>query len=67
MNGVEAARVIRAGSLNKATPIIAITANAFAEDQQVCLEAGMNDHLGKPVTPDVLFETVAKWLGKSQQ
>jgi CheY-like chemotaxis protein len=39
-------------------------ANAFDEDRQVCLEAGMNDHIGKPVDPDNLFETLLMWLAR---
>jgi CheY-like chemotaxis protein len=68
MNGVDATRAIRnmgADSLNRDTPILAMTANAFDEDRQVCLAAGMNDHLPKPVDPLVLFETLLKWLEKS--
>jgi CheY-like chemotaxis protein len=49
MNGVEATRAIRSDSLNRDAPILAMTANAFDEDRQVCLTAGMNDHIGKPV------------------
>lgn len=64
-NGIDATRAIRADSLNRATPILAMTANAFAEDRQVCLVAGMNDHLPKPVEPEVLYETLYKWLSKS--
>jgi CheY-like chemotaxis protein len=65
MNGVDATRAIRglgAGALNQATPILAMTANAFDEDRQVCFNAGMNDHIGKPVAPGVLYETLLKWL-----
>ncbi len=62
MNGVEATAAIRAASLNMDTPIIAMTANAFAEDRLRCMAAGMNDHLGKPVSPERLFETLLKWL-----
>ena len=62
LNGVDAARAIRAGSRNTATPIVAMTANAFDTDRQLCLDAGMNDHIGKPVEPALLFETVLKWL-----
>jgi hypothetical protein len=62
LNGVEATRTIRADSLNTTTPILAITANAFDEDRQVCLNAGMNDPIGKPVDPDKLFEILLKWL-----
>jgi signal transduction histidine kinase/ActR/RegA family two-component response regulator len=64
LNGVDATKAIRAASLNQTTPIVAMTANAFEEDRKVCLDAGMNDHLGKPVDPDVLFETLLAWLRK---
>ena len=39
-----------------------MTANAFDEDRQVCIEAGMNDPIGKSVDPERLFETLLKWL-----
>jgi CheY-like chemotaxis protein len=65
MNGLEATRRIRADSANTGTPILAMTANAFVEDRQACLEAGMNDHITKPVDSDLLFETVLKWLSRS--
>ncbi len=67
LNGVDATRAIRnmgADSLNRDTPILAMTANAFDEDRQVCLAAGMNDHLPKPIDPLVLFETLLTWLEK---
>jgi signal transduction histidine kinase/CheY-like chemotaxis protein len=66
LNGVDATRAIRALALNARTPILAMTANAFDEDRQVCIEAGMNDHIGKPVDPDLLFETLLKWLDQSR-
>ncbi len=62
MNGIEASRAIRADSLNRDTPILAMTANAFAEDRQRCLDAGMNDHIGKPVIPEQLFASLLHWL-----
>ena len=62
MNGVDATRAIRAGSMNHETPIIAMTANAFEEDRRVCLAAGMNDHIGKPVAAELLFLTLLRWL-----
>ncbi|GEM_PF-3656266 len=65
MDGVEAARAIRRLPGRELTPIIAMTANAFAEDRQRCLEAGMNDHVAKPFTPDRLFETILRWLARS--
>ena len=62
LNGVDATRAIRLDSLNTDTPILAMTANAFDEDRQRCVDAGMNDHIAKPVDPPVLFETLLKWL-----
>ena len=65
LNGVGATQSIRAASLNRETPILAMTANAFDEDRQTCLAAGMNDHIAKPVDPDRLYETLLKWLQKT--
>ncbi|HEX8986735.1 MAG TPA: PAS domain S-box protein [Rhodocyclaceae bacterium] len=62
MDGLEAARAIRALPGHGGVPIIALTASAFNEDRQRCLDAGMNDYLAKPVDPDTLFATLLKWL-----
>jgi len=62
MNGVDATRLIRRLPGHAGTPILAMTANAFDEDRQVCLAAGMNDHIGKPVDPEKLYETLLHWL-----
>ena len=62
LNGVDATRQIRKDSLNSATPILAMTANAFDEDRRACLDAGMNDHIPKPIEPEQIFETLVKWL-----
>ena len=62
LNGVDATRAIRQTLLNARTPILALTANAFAQDRQVCLEAGMNDHIAKPIQADPLFSSLLKWL-----
>jgi len=67
MNGIEATREIRAIPGCEQVPILAMTANAFSEDRQRCLDAGMNDHIGKPVDPERLFETLVKWLVKTNQ
>jgi PAS domain S-box-containing protein len=64
LNGVEATIAIRALPAYAQTPILAMTANAFDEDRQVCLDAGMNDHISKPVDPDILYETLLAWLEK---
>ena len=60
MDGLEATRVIRANDRedSKTIPIIALTANAFDEDVQRSLQAGLNAHLNKPIQPEVLFETL---------
>ena len=62
LDGMEATRAIRADSLNQNTPILAMTANAFDEDREVCLEAGMNEHISKPVDPEKLYATLLDYL-----
>jgi signal transduction histidine kinase/CheY-like chemotaxis protein len=62
LNGIEATRAIRALPGYAHTPILAITANAFDEDARACIEAGMNDHISKPVAAEVLYGTILKWL-----
>ena len=62
LNGVGATKAIRALPTHAQTPIIAMTANAFDEDRQACLAAGMNDHIPKPVNPVKLYETLLAWL-----
>jgi CheY-like chemotaxis protein len=61
MDGLTATRAIRT-MLAIATPIVALTANAFVEDRERCLDAGMNGFLPKPVDPRLLRETLARWL-----
>ncbi|MBB5202853.1 PAS domain S-box-containing protein [Inhella inkyongensis] len=65
MDGFEATRAIRALPTHRQTPIVAMTANAFDEDRAAALAAGMNDHIGKPVLPEVLYGTLLKWLGSA--
>ena len=69
MDGLEATRAIR--SMDRADaktiPIIALTANAFYADVQKCLEAGMDDHLSKPVDPELLKKTLARVMGGEEK
>ena len=62
MDGLEATRCMRALPQHVNTPILAMTANAFAEDRAACTAAGMNDHIAKPVSPKVLFAKLVQWL-----
>jgi two-component system CheB/CheR fusion protein len=62
MDGLEATRALRREGLNLHTPVIAMTANAFEEDRQACLDAGMNDFLAKPLLPEELERKAFEWL-----
>jgi two-component system sensor histidine kinase/response regulator len=62
MDGLAATREIRRLPGTEATPIIAITANAFVEDRKSCLDAGMNDFLTKPFDPQRLYAISLKWM-----
>ncbi|MBI5109568.1 MAG: response regulator [Rhodocyclales bacterium] len=66
LNGLDAAREIRRQPRLRPLPIIAMTANAFNEDREECLAAGMNDHIGKPVAPEVLYAIILKWLRRTR-
>ena len=65
MDGLEASRQIRALPEYADVLILAMTANAFAEDRRRCLEAGMDDFISKPVDPTLLFSTLLKWLSRN--
>ncbi|WP_420408371.1 response regulator [Hoeflea sp.] len=67
MNGLQATQAIRDAERNgdssgKPIPIIAVTAHAMSGDRDRCLQAGMNDYLSKPVSPDKLEAIVSKWI-----
>lgn len=62
MDGLAATRAIRQQPKYRKTPILAMTANAFDDDNQRCQEAGMDDFISKPVAPEKLFAILAKWL-----
>lgn len=64
MNGLDAAKTIRALPRPDAAtvPIIAMTANAFDEDVKTTLESGMNAHLSKPIEPNVMYDTLSKFI-----
>ena len=66
LDGLGATQAIREIPGFAGTPIIAMTANAFAEDRTRCMDAGMNDFIAKPVNPDHLFVIMLKWLRKTQ-
>jgi two-component system sensor histidine kinase/response regulator len=66
MDGVEATRILRANPRFESLPIIAMTANAMASDRELCLEAGMNDHIAKPIDPDQLFGVLFRWIRRAE-
>ena len=70
MGGLDAARAIRQLHTTHAQPcppIVAVTANAFDEDRQLCLEAGMNDYLTKPFDREDLEAVVDRWCGDKRR
>jgi len=67
MDGLEATRQIRQSPTGKQVPIIALTANALAEDRQRCVASGMSDFVGKPFVPEQLFAVILKWLRREGQ
>ena len=66
MDGFTATRLLRAHQQLQGLPIIAMTAHALVEERQRCLDAGMNDHVSKPIDPDVLFVTLMRWAKPRQ-
>jgi two-component system, sensor histidine kinase and response regulator len=66
MDGLQATRAIRGIERLKKLPIIAMTASVMAGDRDRCLEAGMNDHISKPISIDQLMSTLARWLPQTR-
>lgn len=67
MDGFTATRLLRARPELQRIPIIAMTAHVMAEEVQRCLEAGMNDHVGKPINPAAFFATLSRWFDPKRQ
>ena len=62
MDGLAATRAIRLKPQFQSLPIIAMTANVMESDREKCTEAGMNDHLAKPIDPEALFACLLRWI-----
>ena len=62
MDGLAATRCIRQLDCGQSIPIVAMTANAFEDNQNDCIEAGMNGFLAKPIEPGLLYSELARWL-----
>ncbi|MEO5377088.1 MAG: PAS domain S-box protein [Magnetococcus sp. DMHC-6] len=65
MDGLTATREIRKDSRFSELPILAMTANAMSGDREMCLDAGMQDHIAKPLDPEKMFSTIARWIKPS--
>ena len=63
MDGLTATRQLRQNPAWAQLPVLAMTANAMSRDRDLCLAAGMNGHLAKPIDPDELFASLLQWIG----
>src|SRR5262249_47039639 len=64
LDGISATQAIRAEERFKDLPIIAMTAHAMVEERERCFAAGMNDHVTKPIEPDVLYQALSRWYSR---
>ena len=62
MDGITATKTIRSNPKFATLPIVAMTANVMATDREKCIEAGMSDHVSKPIDPEALFNTLLRWI-----
>jgi CheY-like chemotaxis protein len=68
MDGMAATKAIRANcELNRATPILALSANVLPEQIAACAAAGMDDHVAKPISPGDLLNKIARWTAVQPQ
>jgi two-component system sensor histidine kinase/response regulator len=67
MDGLEATRLIRSNEHLKGLPIVAMTAHAMAGDREKSIDAGMNDHITKPIDPEELYATLLRWIEKGER
>jgi two-component system, sensor histidine kinase and response regulator len=65
MDGIAATKAIRLNPKYRSLPIVAMTANAMDSDREMCLAAGMVDHVAKPIDPDQMFGTIKKWIRRN--
>lgn len=65
MSGIDSTKAIRLLPNYAKTPIIAMTGNAFTEDRLACMNAGMNEHIAKPLNQEKLYKTLFYWLDQN--
>jgi len=65
MDGLEATKELRDRGFND-IPIVAMTANAMKGDREICIDAGMNDYITKPIKREIVFEVIEKWVNRKK-
>jgi CheY-like chemotaxis protein len=68
MNGHQATKLIREKEQGQGhrVPVIGVTAHALESDRELCLDAGMDDYMSKPISPELLEDKIRQWLGRSE-